>query len=84
MAAKYSQILKRFNRKKLLTLCEVIDFPNQRILLGLKKTGFGAGVYNGFGGKVEANETILDAARRECKEEATIDLDHCQKIGMST
>lgn len=82
MSSKLTQIVQQFKRKKLLTLCQVIDFPNKRILLGLKKTGFGAGFFNGFGGKVESNETILEAAKRECKEEANIDLEHCQKIGI--
>ena len=36
-----------------------------RLLLGLKKTGFGAGYYNGFGGKVEPGESIEEAAYRE-------------------
>jgi 8-oxo-dGTP pyrophosphatase MutT (NUDIX family) len=38
---------------------------NGRLLLGLKKTGFGSGYYNGFGGKVEPGETIAQAAHRE-------------------
>jgi 8-oxo-dGTP pyrophosphatase MutT (NUDIX family) len=37
--------------------------------MGFKKTGFGAGKYNGFGGKVEAGETIENAAIREVDEE---------------
>lgn len=51
----------------------------QKVLLGYKKRGFGAGKWNGFGGKVEDGEQIFDAARREIKEEAGIeiaDLDH--------
>ena len=28
------------------------------ILLGMKKRGFGVGKYNGFGGKVEKDESI--------------------------
>ena len=31
---------------------------------GLKKRGFGLGKWNGMGGKVEPNETILDGAKR--------------------
>jgi 8-oxo-dGTP pyrophosphatase MutT (NUDIX family) len=31
----------------------------------LKKRGFGAGYYNGFGGKVEPGESIEQAAQRE-------------------
>jgi len=30
----------------------------------MKKRGFGVGRWNGFGGKVEANETIDEAAKR--------------------
>ena len=40
----------------------------ERILLAMKKRGFGAGKFNGFGGKVEARETILEAALREFEE----------------
>lgn len=47
---------------KLLTLV-LIREPSQ-ILLGLKKYGFGRGKWNGFGGKVEQGETILDGAKR--------------------
>jgi len=36
------------------------------ILLGYKKRGFGAGKWNGFGGKVEIGETVEDAAKRCC------------------
>lgn len=36
----------------------------ERILLGMKKRGFGAGRWNGFGGKVNNDETILQAAKR--------------------
>jgi len=34
----------------------------------MKKRGFGAGRYNGFGGKVEPGETILQGAQRELQE----------------
>ncbi len=46
--------------------------PPREILLGFKKRGFGAGKYNGFGGKVEAEETIKHAALREFAEETGI------------
>lgn len=48
--------------KKLFTLVLMKD--SDRILLGLKKRGFGQGRWNGFGGKVEPGETILQAAHR--------------------
>lgn len=47
--------------------------PYTHVLLGLKKRGFGTGKWNGFGGKVEANENIRQAAVREMKEEAGIE-----------
>ena len=40
-----------------------------QILLAMKKRGFGAGRWNGVGGKVEENETIRQAAVREAEEE---------------
>lgn len=36
-----------------------------QVLLGEKKRGFGEGYYNGFGGKVEKMESVLEAAKRE-------------------
>jgi mutator protein MutT len=39
------------------------------ILLAMKKRGFGAGRWNGVGGKIEPGETIEQAAIRECQEE---------------
>lgn len=66
--------------KKILTLCIVHQSP--RVLLGLKKIGFGEGRWNGFGGKVEQGETIEDAAVREVKEEAGIDVLDAVKHGV--
>jgi 8-oxo-dGTP pyrophosphatase MutT (NUDIX family) len=57
-------------QKKIMTLCCVLG--DSRILLGMKKRGFGEGRWNGFGGKVHAGETVEAAARRELKEEAGI------------
>ncbi|XP_059353040.1 oxidized purine nucleoside triphosphate hydrolase-like [Daphnia carinata] len=53
--------------RKSLTLV-LITKPNE-ILLGYKKRGFGSYKWNGFGGKVEENESICEAAIRELKEE---------------
>jgi 8-oxo-dGTP diphosphatase len=41
----------------------------RKVLLGLKKAGFGQGKFDGFGGKIEAGETALAAAIRELEEE---------------
>lgn len=61
-------------QKKLFTLVFVFDDDKQRLLLGLKKRGFGTGKYNGFGGKVEPNESIEKAAIRELNEECGLDV----------
>ena len=47
---------------KILTL--VLIRESARVLLGMKKRGFGQGRWNGFGGKVEKGETILQGAIR--------------------
>ena len=51
--------------------------------MGFKKTGFGAGKYTGFGGKVEAGETVAQAAVREMQEETgvTVAVDELEKVG---
>lgn len=48
--------------QKILTL--VMVRKANAILLGLKKRGFGEGKWNGFGGKVENDETIAEGAIR--------------------
>jgi mutator protein MutT len=40
-----------------------------RILLAMKKRGYGIGRWNGVGGKLHKGETITEAAVRECQEE---------------
>lgn len=45
-----------------------------KVLLGMKKRGFGAGKWNGFGGKVEEGEDPKGAIIRELKEEAGVDV----------
>lgn len=42
---------------------------DDQILLAMKKRGFGAGKWNGVGGKLEAGETVEQALIRECQEE---------------
>lgn len=55
---------------KHLTLLLLHQAARRRVLLGLKKRGFGAGRWNGFGGKIEPGETVLAAALREMREES--------------
>ncbi len=67
-------------KRKVLTLCLVHDHP--RVLLGMKKRGFGAGRWNGFGGKVQTGESIEEAARRELLEESNISVHELEKMGI--
>ncbi|KAI0646525.1 NUDIX hydrolase domain-like protein [Trametes meyenii] len=48
----------------------IID--DTKVLLGYKKRGFGVGLWNGFGGKVDPGETSAQAAVRELEEESGI------------
>ena len=66
--------------KKIMTLC--IIRKEGKVLLGMKKRGFGMGRWNGFGGKVNTNETILEAAKRELKEEADIEATDLSETGV--
>ncbi|XP_063564419.1 oxidized purine nucleoside triphosphate hydrolase isoform X2 [Gorilla gorilla gorilla] len=59
----------------------VLVLQPQRVLLGMKKRGFGAGRWNGFGGKVQEGETIEDGARRELQEESGLTVDALHKVG---
>jgi len=51
------------------------------ICLGMKKRGFGAGRWNGVGGKVEKDETLEGAAAREAREEFGIETGELSKVG---
>lgn len=71
---------KNNQQKKLLTLCLIHD--DERVLLGMKKRGFGAGRWNGFGGKLMEGESIEEAARREVEEEAGVLVRNLEKRGI--
>jgi len=53
-----------------------------KILLAMKKRGFGAGRWNGVGGKPQNNETVLSCAGREAQEEIGVKVGKLNKIGM--
>jgi 8-oxo-dGTP pyrophosphatase MutT (NUDIX family) len=63
------------------TLCIPVDSRNGRILLGMKKLGFGEGKWNGFGGKIEAGENPERAALRELEEEAGLKAGNAENVG---
>ena len=65
--------------KKLMTLC--IIHKDSKVLLGMKKRGFGKGRWNGFGGKVKESETIEEGVERELYEEAGIKTKNICQLG---
>jgi len=67
---------------KILTLCIIYD--SKRILLEMKKRGFGKDRWNGFGGKVKDNESIENATYRELEEEIGIKATDAKKRGVLT
>ena len=66
---------------KLSTICLLIK--DDEILLAMKKRGFGAGRWNGVGGKVEPGESIEEGAIREMEEEigVTASIENLERVG---
>ena len=56
-----------------VTLCLLVK--DDKVLLAMKKRGFGVGKWNGIGGKVQDGETIEIAAAREIQEEIEVLVD---------
>ncbi len=48
----------------------------------MKKRGFGVGRWNGYGGKLQEGESVLDALFREVKEEADVDIHNPELLGI--
>ncbi len=68
---------------KQATLCLLIK--GNKVLLAMKKRGFGVGRWNGTGGKFDAekgDKNILDAAIRETKEEIGVEIKNPVKAGV--
>jgi len=74
-AIEFSHNLK----PKILTLC--LTVKDSKVLLGMKKRGFGEGRWNGFGGKVEKGETLIDGAKREMLEESGLMIEEMEERG---
>lgn len=69
---------------KQATLCFLIK-GNKEILLAFKKKGFGAGKWNGVGGKLDFNKrdkNIFDTAIREMKEEIGVKIKDMERVAI--
>ena len=66
--------------KIIQTLCIIHQHP--KILLGMKKRGFGQGRWNGFGGKLKDGENIKEATKRELFEETGIIPKDLEQMGI--
>lgn len=62
------------------TLCYIIKYG--KVLLIKRKKGIGTGLWNGPGGKVNSDEDIKDAAKRETYEEVNVVPERPVKVGM--
>ena len=54
-----------------------------KILLPQKKRGFGEGKFNGVGGKIKENESVVNAMIRETKEEINVTPKNYQQFGFT-
>jgi mutator protein MutT len=62
------------------TLC--LLKKDNKVLLAMKKRGFGEGKFNGIGGKIESGETPEEAMIRETKEEILVTPTKYEKVGI--
>jgi 8-oxo-dGTP diphosphatase / 2-hydroxy-dATP diphosphatase len=60
----------------------VVVQVGDQVLLGYKKTNIGKGFWNGFGGRVEPNETEEEGALRELREETGLEGQQIERSGV--
>ena len=74
--------LTSMGKDKITDVTNMLFVEDGQILLGYKKRGFGKGKYNGFGGKPQGKETILEAAIREAHEESGLLVEKCHPVAI--
>ncbi len=70
-----------------VSLCFLIkrDRLKQKVLLAMKKRGFGQGKWNGVGGKIDrekGDKNVLDSAIRETEEEIKVKAQNFKKVAI--
>ena len=65
-----------------VTLCYLVDRNTGKVLLAMKKRGFGEGKLNGAGGKVKEGESIEEGMIRETEEEVGVKVSSFKKAGV--
>lgn len=76
-------VKRKLQRLRDATLVFLIRKPQDKVLeicLAMKKRGFGINRWNGVGGKVEKNENIESAAKRETAEEIGVEIRQIYKV----
>ncbi|MEI6481247.1 MAG: 8-oxo-dGTP diphosphatase [Candidatus Saccharibacteria bacterium] len=66
---------------KTLELTLLYLLKEDKVLLAMKKRGFGIGKWNGVGGKIDKDESVEEALIRECNEEIGVRITNFQKVG---
>jgi len=62
----------------------VLIFKNGKVLLGKRKdVGYGKGEYAGPGGHLEFGESFANCAKRECREEAGIEIGNIRFLSLT-
>lgn len=67
------------------TLCLLIKEDEKKLLLAVKKRGFGVGKWNGVGGKPDpekGDKDLVDVAIRETEEEIGIKIKQIEKVAI--